>query len=218
MKKYLLMAVALLMCIIVVFAGSLHEKQEVPQMQECQHEWKNSGGEIGICTKCGSSQMASSEDIVHTGPGFQNKEIKNPSMSKEDMSLDTEVVDMKSGETYIETLSGDWSSVQVAVGGTGCYPWIFDEAVKDCTEVTMHFQITEVYYGKVYGTYGLYHKTLNDNWERVATFAVSDQSEIIKTFEFDDPISFTALAVAAPSGRNFNFDTILWFEDWYLQD
>lgn len=125
---------------------------------------------------------------------------------------------MESKGTHYKTLSGDWSSERIAVGGTNCYPWIFDEIVENCTGFTMHYQITDVYYGKVYGTYGLYRKTLNNNWERVATFEVSDQSEIIKTFEFDEAISFTQLAVAAPAGRSFNFDSILWFEDWYLQD
>lgn len=125
---------------------------------------------------------------------------------------------MESGKTHYDTLAGDWSSERVAVGGTSCYPWIFDEAVDNCTGFTMHYQITNINYGKVYGTYGLYRKTQQNNWERIGTFEVSDQSEIIKTFEFDDPISFTALAVAAPAGRSFNFDSLLWFDDWYLVD
>lgn len=125
---------------------------------------------------------------------------------------------METGKTHYDVLSGDWSSERVAVGGTSCYPWIFDEAVENCTGFSMHYQITTINYGKVYGTYGLYRKTLQDKWERIGTFEVTDQSEIIKTFEFDDPISFAALAVAAPAGRSFNFDSLLWFDNWYLMD
>lgn len=117
-----------------------------------------------------------------------------------------------------QTLSGKWSNTSVSVGGTDTYPWIFDAPVMNCIELTMHYEIVSVDYGKIQGTYGLYRKTLNENWERIGTFEVNDQSETTKTFSFDLPISFTELAVAAPSGRQFSFSSKLWFDDWKFQN
>ena len=114
--------------------------------------------------------------------------------------------------------SGSWSEVRVSVGGTVSFPWIFDEPVKNCTGFTVHYQITDVEYGKISGTYVLYRKTLNNNWERVGKFNVNDQSEVIKTFTFDRPISFKELAVAAPSGRQFSFNVQMWLDDWKFQN
>lgn len=114
--------------------------------------------------------------------------------------------------------SGSWSDVRASVGGTVSYPWIFDEPVKNCTGFTLHYQITDVEYGKINGTYVVYRKTLNNNWERVGKFEVTDQSQVIKTFEFDQPVSFRELAVAAPSGRQFSFSVKMWFDNWEFQD
>lgn len=114
--------------------------------------------------------------------------------------------------------SGSWSDVRASVGGTVSCPWVFDEPVKNCTSFTLHYQITDVEYGKINGTYVLYRKTLNNNWERVGKFDVNDQSEVVKTFEFDQPISFRELAVAAPSGRQFSFSVQMWFDDWKFQN
>jgi len=114
--------------------------------------------------------------------------------------------------------SGSWSDVRASVGGTVSCPWVFDEPVKDCKSFTLHYQITDVSYGKINGTYVLYRKTLNNNWERVGKFDVNDQSEVVKTFEFDQPVSFRELAVAAPSGRQFSFSVKMWFDDWKFQN
>ena len=114
--------------------------------------------------------------------------------------------------------SGKWSDVRASVGGTVSCPWVFDEPVKNCTSFTLHYQITDVEYGKINGTYVVYRKTLNNNWERVGKFDVDDQSEIIKTFTFDQPISFRELAVAAPSGRQFSFSVQMWFDNWKFQN
>ena len=116
-------------------------------------------------------------------------------------------------EMYSESLDGFWNNVLVSVGGVDTRSWILYEPVKDCCSIEMHYRITSVDYGKIAGTYGLYRKTLNDNWERIGTFKVTDRSEIVKTFEFEKPISFTELAVAAPSGRMLSFNSNLWFED-----
>lgn len=114
--------------------------------------------------------------------------------------------------------AGNWSDVRASVGGTVSCPWVFDEPVKDCKSFTLHYQITDVSYGKINGTYVLYRKTLNNNWERVGKFDVNDQSEVVKTFEFDQPVSFRELAVAAPSGRQFSFSVKMWFDDWEFQN
>ena len=124
----------------------------------------------------------------------------------------------KETETAEHEPSGSWSEVRVSVGGTVSFPWIFDEPVKNCTGFTLHYQITDVEYGKINGTYVLYRKTLNNNWERVGKFDVNDQSEVIKTFTFDQPISFRELAVAAPSGRQFSFRSSMWFDNWVFQN
>lgn len=116
------------------------------------------------------------------------------------------------------TPSGSWSDVRVSVGGTTSCPWILDETVQNCTGFRMHYQITNVSYGKINGTYVLYRKTLNDTWERVGKFDVNDQSEVIKTFEFDQPVSIKELAVAAPSGRKFSFSVNMWFDNWEFQN
>ena len=121
-------------------------------------------------------------------------------------------------EDQQQSLPGKWSNMAVSVGGTDTYPWIFDAPVQNCVELTMHYEIVSVDYGKIQGVYGLYRKTLNEKWERIGTFEVKDQSEVVKTFQFDKPISFTELAVAAPSGRNFSFSSRLWFDNWVLQD
>lgn len=114
--------------------------------------------------------------------------------------------------------AGNWSDVRASVGGTVSCPWVFDEPVKDCKSFTLHYQITDVSYGKINGTYVLYRKTLNNNWERVGKFDVNDQSEVVKTFEFDQPVSFRELAVAAPSGRQFSFSVKMWFDNWTFQN
>lgn len=119
---------------------------------------------------------------------------------------------------YDENISGNWSSTSVSVGGTNTHPWIFDKPVKNCLGFTMHYQIVDIDYGKIAGVYSLYYKTVNNKWERLATFDIADQSEIIKTLTFEKPITIMELAVAAPSGRFFSYTSSLWFEDWYLLD
>ena len=104
------------------------------------------------------------------------------------------------------------------MGGTMSYPWIFDEPVTDCTGFTLHYEITNVSYGKVAGVYGLYRKTMQDTWERIGKFEVTDQEEVIMDLDFKQPVSFKELAVAAPSGRRFSFSVKMWFDNWQFRN
>ena len=63
--KCVLIAVLLLVSVVFIFGGCLLRKQNAQEVQECQHEWKNSGGEISICTKCGSSKMTPENSTIH---------------------------------------------------------------------------------------------------------------------------------------------------------
>ena len=119
---------------------------------------------------------------------------------------------------YHEYLKGKWKSKQVSIGGTNTHPWVFEETVTNCTKFTMHFQITTVKYGNVYGKYTLYYKDTKGKWKKIGTFEVPDQSKIVKTFELDSPVSFTQLAVVAPPRIQFSYSYNLSFRDWYLRD
>lgn len=119
---------------------------------------------------------------------------------------------------YYESLPGSFKSTTVSVGGTVGRPWVFDEKVENCKQFTLHYKITDINYGKAYGKFGLYYKKSNGKWEKIGSFEVSDKSEVIKTFKFDDPISFKELAVVAPYRSNFSFSYQLGYYDWYLEE
>lgn len=119
---------------------------------------------------------------------------------------------------YVESLSGAYSTVKTIVGGTNSYPWIFDENVVNCTQFTVHLQITTEGQGNVYGDWILYSKNLSGKWVELGTITVSDSNEVTKTFTFDEPISFSALATAYPSRRNVKYYYSMRFEDWYLRE
>lgn len=119
---------------------------------------------------------------------------------------------------YYEYLSGDYKSTTASVAGTVSRPWVFDEKVENCKEFTLHYQIVDIDYGKAYGKFSLYYKKSNGKWEKLGTFEVSDKSEVVKTFRFDDPISFKELAVVAPYRSSFSFSSRLWFDNWYLEE
>ena len=119
---------------------------------------------------------------------------------------------------YYEYLSGDYKSTTASVAGTVSRPWVFDEKIENCKEFTLHYQIVEIDYGKAYGKFSLYYKKSGGKWEKLGTFEVSDKSEVVKTFRFDDPISFKELAVVAPYRSSFSFSSRLWFDNWYLEE
>ena len=119
---------------------------------------------------------------------------------------------------FYEYLDGDYKSTTASVGGTVSRPWVFDEKVENCKEFTMHYQIVEIDYGKAFGKFTLYYKKSNGKWEKIGSFDVSDKSEVVKTFTFDDPISFKELAVVAPYRSSFSFSSRLWFDNWYLEN
>lgn len=119
---------------------------------------------------------------------------------------------------YYESLDGDYKSTTASVAGTVSRPWVFDEKVKNCREFTLHYQIVDIEYGKAYGKFSLYYKKDNGKWEKIGSFEVSDKSEVVKTFKFDDPISFKELAVVAPYRASFSFTSRLWFDNWHLQE
>ena len=118
---------------------------------------------------------------------------------------------------YYPTLSGKWSTKRTSVGGTNTTPFTFDSKVKNCTKFTMHFQIDEVKSGDPYGKYTVYAK-INNKWKKIANFTANDNSEVTKTFEFDDPITFKQLAVVGPYRYSGNYTFYMWVEDFYLQD
>lgn len=119
---------------------------------------------------------------------------------------------------YYQTWYGYRADKKVDISGTNTYPRIFAPPISNCKKFTMHFQIVSVEYGKVFGEFKLYCKNSAGKWEKIGSFDVHDQSEVIKTFEFSDPISFTQLAVVAPQRGSFSYNSKLWFEDWYLQN
>lgn len=119
---------------------------------------------------------------------------------------------------YYEYLDGDYKSTTASVAGTVSRPWVFDEKVENCKEFTLHYQIVDIDYGKAYGKFSLYYKKSNGKWEKLGSFEVSDKSEVVKTFRFDDPISFKEVAVVAPYRSSFSFSSRLWFDNWYLEE
>ena len=119
---------------------------------------------------------------------------------------------------FYSELPGDYTSKQVTVGGTNTHPWVFEDEVINCVEFTMHIQIGTVKYGKVYGDFRVYCKNSKGKWENIGTVNVPDQEEVVKTFQFDDPISFTQIAVVAPYRSNYSYSKYLWFENWYLRN
>lgn len=119
---------------------------------------------------------------------------------------------------YYEYFPGDYKSTTASVAGTVSRPWVFDEKIENCKEFTLHYQIVEIDYGKAYGKFSLYYKKANGKWEKIGSFEVKDKSEIVKTFKFDDPISFKELAVVAPYRSSFSFTSRVWFDNWYLEE
>ena len=119
---------------------------------------------------------------------------------------------------FYESLPGDWTSTQVSVSGTNTYPWVFDNKVENCVGFTLHYQVSDIDYGKVFGKFTVHCKTTNGKWEKIGSVQISDQSEVVKTFEFDDPITFTQIAVVPPYRSSFSFSSIMWFENWYLRN
>ncbi|MBQ6719769.1 MAG: hypothetical protein IJN20_05420 [Oscillospiraceae bacterium] len=118
---------------------------------------------------------------------------------------------------YYASLPCDWSTKRVSVGGTNTTPLVFDKTVKNCTKFTLHFQISDVKSGNPYGKFTVYAK-INSKWEKIGTYNVKNNSEVVKTFKFDKPITFKQLAVAGPYRYSGNYNFYMWIEDWYLQN
>ena len=118
---------------------------------------------------------------------------------------------------YFASLPCEWNNKRVSVGGTNTTPLVFDETVKNCTKFTMHFQISNVDYGTPYGKFTIYAK-IDGKWKKIGTFKANDKSEVVKTFEFDDPITFKQLAFVGPPRSGVSYNFYLWIEDWYLRN
>ena len=81
----------------------------------------------------------------------------------------------------------------------------------------MHFQITSVSKGDPFGTWKLYAKNESGKWVSIGKFQVKDYSEVIKTFTFDKPQTFTQLATISQAAGSFSYSKSMWFEDFYFE-
>ena len=118
---------------------------------------------------------------------------------------------------FYPTLSGDWGSTRVSVGGSHVPPWVFDKEVRNCKQLTLHFQLTDIENGRPFGTWVLYGKS-SGKWKRLGKFEVNDQSEVVETFKFDNPESFSQLAAVSTYSGYFNYTFAMSFENFYLQE
>ena len=123
----------------------------------------------------------------------------------------------KSETGLIETLAGHWSSTRADVGGTRTATWVFEETVTGCVEFTMHYQIVSVSKGSPFGAHKLYAKNANGKWVVLAKFDVKDKNEVVKTFRFEEPQTFTQLVVISQAAGSFSYSDDMWFENFYFE-
>ena len=117
----------------------------------------------------------------------------------------------------METLAGHWSSARSDVGGTRTPTWVFEETVEGCTELTLHYQIVSVSQGDPFGAHKLYAKNTNGKWVVIGKFEVKNKNEVVKTFTFDKPQTFTQLVVISQAAGYYNYTDRTSFENFYFE-
>ena len=129
--------------------------------------------------------------------------------------------DVRAGYGYTSKHSGGWNDDKQSLGGTNTYSWVFDKRVTNCVKLTMNFQITKLTKGSVFGDWHLYGKDLSGEWVKLGNFQVKDTREVVWSFRFEKPVSFTELAAVyaqAKTAGDFEYSKTLSFKDFYQVD
>ena len=112
-------------------------------------------------------------------------------------------------------LSGRWGDQEPIRNGTYS-PFNLTTTMKNCTDLTMSLTI-EDYTGYPFGSWYLYAKDLDGNWDHIGEFKIdkdqADGDARSYDFHFEQPQSFTALAICVrDKGAQFSLS---WDIDFY---
>lgn len=168
------------------------------------HDWKAATcTEPETCRRCGETQGAA------RGHTWRAATYESPKTCS--------VCGVQSGKPkgFVGVLKGDWGDTSLTLHEQTLWPYELDTPINNCFRMKIDLQLTDVS-GTPYGKWYVYVRDLSGQWRHIAKFNVDQNvGTNVTTYdiEFDEPTSFSAIALVVKNNYAFNMKYAVSFYD-----
>ena len=156
------------------------------------HTWEDAACDAPkTCTTCGQT------DGSPLGHDWQDASYTDPKQCKRCALTEGDP------KGYIGNVSGTWSKERFYLEETSGNIYELEQPIENCKQFTLTVGVTNVQYGSVLGSWGIFGRNQYGGWDEIGQFELlGDEISVTFEFEHDAPITFDAI-VALPYEKYF---------------
>ena len=211
MRKIGSLALALVMLCLLLCSCTKEEvwvDQEYLSVGCSDHQWKSTAYEfVDCCTICGTFSGENRELGEYELSSYFTEEVLTFNIPDNPFRVPEETEPAETEEPQ-ETEPTETTAPEEPKY-VSAYMFKTEWWVENCTSLEVSLDITEYYYGDVYGLWGFWVRAQSGEWILGELFELDENSKVL-TVKFDEPVTFDAWALPCYSEEEVNFAYSAW--------